>query len=150
MRTERERALDALNRLREEKISLTEAARLNGLTLEEVKEHIRPAIRKVRGRWRAQPWDRLEREMRFIDRKGLTVVTVRDSRTAKRVGRYFAAVEHYLETGDWSPLKEFRGRTFQSFGVIYPFITNPTLLKRLGKAGELSFENIYATVGGQS
>jgi hypothetical protein len=150
MRTPYQRGLAALARLRTERTSLTEAAREEGLTLEEAKEHVGRAIRKRRGRWRAKPWDRLEREMRFLDGKGLIAVTVRDSRSAQRIGRYMNAVDEFLRQGDPSVLDEFRGRSFQSFGETYDFITDPVVLKRLGKAGEAQFEQLYAMTGDQS
>jgi len=143
-------ALRALAYVRSEGLSLTRAARRVGLTRKEALEVISPYVFKSRGRWVATEWDRRPREMRFIDNKGLKSVTVKDSRTATKVGLYMNAVDEYLRTGDDFRLRMFAGRTFQSDGETYEFITNRELLKRLGNAGEIQFEEIYQLTGRQA
>jgi len=78
---------------------------------------------------------------------GLREIRVRDSREASLLGRYWAAVQKYLETGDASALRRIRRTTvINAKGKRFQLIRDLHELDRLGSAGVLSFETIYATV----
>lgn len=149
MNGERE-ALRALSYMRNEGLSLTRAAKRVGLTRKEALEHIRPYVFKRRERWHPTEYDRRVRVMRFLDSKGVIPIEVKDSRTARKVGRYWTAVDRYLKTGDDSLLDPFRSASFQSNGETFEYITDLQLLQRLGNAGQVQFEEIYALTGRQA
>ena len=69
---------------------------------------------------------------------------MRDSRTAARIAAHAAAVDRFLTTGDASALRQFRRKSFRAGKVAFPFLTNLRTLERLGNAGEVSFEDLYA------
>lgn len=72
-------------------------------------------------------------------------IAVRGSRQATLLGEYWNGVRKYLTTGDASGLKKFRGKKIRDTdGDQIPLITDLTELNRLGSAGVLSFESMYA------
>ena len=72
-----------------------------------------------------------------------------DDRTAfeelvRRTSR-LAFARLYLETGDASRLNKFRGKSIKDAdGAQIPFLTDRAELNRLGSAGVLAFESLYA------
>jgi hypothetical protein len=106
----------------------------------------RPALRKLRnGRWVARPNDRLLRVLEIPTRRGLMEIGVPDFRQASLLGRYWTAVEHYRDADDASELKQFRGKYIvDAKGRRVRLLTNLRKLDRLGSAGVLSFETLYA------
>jgi len=84
----------------------------------------------------------------FLFSDGLGEVRVRSSREASLVGRYWAAIDKYLATGDSSALKRIRRKTVKTAsGKRIQFIKDLAEIERLGSAGVLSFESLYAKVG---
>jgi len=106
----------------------------------------RPALRKLsNGRWAAKSHDHLLRVLVIPTRKGLREIGVRDSRQATVVGKFWTAVERYRDTGDASGLREFLGKYIvDANGKRVRLLTNLRELDRLGSAGVLSFETLYA------
>jgi hypothetical protein len=104
------------------------------------------AFRKLKnGRYAAKPIDRIPRVLVMPGRKGLVEIGVRDSRQASLLGKYWTAVERYRDTGDASGLREFRGKhIIDASGRRHRLLTNLRALDRLGSAGVLSFETLYA------
>jgi hypothetical protein len=98
------------------------------------------------GRYAAKPHDRLLRVVVVISkRKGLVEIATRDSRQASKAGRHSAAIQRYLETGDDSALKHFKGKNIiDAQGKRVPLLTDLDEVDRLGSAGVLSFESLYA------
>ena len=77
--------------------------------------------------------------------RAVTIRVSRYSRQASTLGKYWNAVHHYLQTGDASRLKKFRGKYITDVKrVRFPLLTNTDELDRLGSAGVLSFESLYA------
>lgn len=139
------RALEALSEMREQRKSLTQAARAAQTTPRTVKRHVAPALRKTRtGRYKPTPSDRLPRSLRFLTPEGIISVEVGGSRAASEIARHWAAVDRYLRTGQTDALREFRGRAIRVGKGRYPFVTDPRTLGRLARAGEVSFEDLYA------
>ena len=79
--------------------------------------------------------------------KGLIEIAVRDSRQRSQLGKYWNAVQRYLATGDAAGLRQFRSmRIADTTGKRVPLVTDVDELDRLGSAGVLSFESLYAGV----
>ena len=77
--------------------------------------------------------------------QGPQEISVRGLRTASLLGRYWVAVHKYYETGDVSELQKFQGKSITAVnGARYPLLTDLDVLNRLGSAGVLSFESLYA------
>lgn len=140
----RRRALDAVRLMRDEGRSLSRAAKAAGTTVAAVKRHAGAALETAeRGRYRAKASDRLLRPMLVPTPDGPVTLDVRDSRAASLLGRYWAAVGRYLETGDDGPLRRLRGKGITVNKRFYPLITDPHALDRLADGGELSFSDLY-------
>lgn len=76
---------------------------------------------------------------------GLDEISVRDSRQATQLAKYWNAVQRYLQKGDESALRKFTGkRITDAKGKAVPLLTDTHELDRLGNAGVLSFESLYA------
>lgn len=141
----RSRALDAISLMRRDNVSLSRAARLAGTTVNAVRRHAGRVLEQAdSGRYRAKPYDRMVREMRFLTREGVMVLSIRDSRSASKIARHMGAVDHYLKTGDDSRLRRLRGKGVWTNKRFYPFLTDLDALDRLANAGEVSFEELYA------
>jgi len=79
---------------------------------------------------------------------GVREVMIRGSKEASRLGKYWAAVQKYLQTGDDSVLIKFRDKSFaDATGKRYSFPTDLKQLDRQASAGVLSFESMYAGGG---
>jgi hypothetical protein len=108
----------------------------------------KPALRKLRnGRWAAKRTDRLLRVLQRLTPEGKVEVALSDSRQATVLGKYWNAVELYRDTGDSSRLQEFEGEyIIDAAGNHLPLLTDLGTIDRLGSAGVLSFETLYARV----
>jgi hypothetical protein len=139
-----ERSLDVVSRVRQGE-ALSRAAKAVGIAPDTVVRYAGSALtRGPRGRWMAKPFDRLVRRMRFLDERGSFSVEPANSREASKLADYWNAVDHFLTTGDDRALRRFvrmRLRTRQKTSL--RFLTDLDALERLGRAGELSFEDLY-------
>ncbi len=142
--TSRRRALDAVAQMRKGK-SLTRAAKLVHTTPRTIRKYARSTLVKApKGRYEAQGYDRLTREMRFLTPQGVEALRITSSASASRIGEYWNAVDHYLRTGHSERLRAFRGKAVQVRGGKHAFITDELTLERLANAGEVRFEDLYA------
>jgi hypothetical protein len=142
----RERALHALSLMRADRFSLARASKEMAMTPMMVRRYVGTALAKApNGRYRAKPFDRLRRALNFLTEEGQIPIVVHSSKSASRIGRYWAAVNRYLKTGDFSGIEDFRSKAIRAGSKRYVFVTDPHVLKRLGNAGELSIEHIYAS-----
>ena len=134
--------------MRADRLSLHRASREFGLDPRTVIRWGKAALRKrPSGRYAARPHDTLLRVLVVPSSQGLIEIAVRDSRQASRLGEYWAAVQKYLETGDASPIQKFQGkRVIDASRKRVPLLTDLEQLDRLGSAGALSFESLYARV----
>jgi hypothetical protein len=137
-----------ISKMRAECISLRRASKEFGIDPEMVLKFGRSALRKQKsGKYIAKKTDRLLRMMSILTPKGRSQTSVRDSRQASMLGRYWAAVQRYLQTGDDSALHEFQGKKITDASrKRHPLITDLNQLNTLGSAGVLSFESLYAGV----
>ena len=140
----RQRALDALSRMRTDGLSMSAAAREAGTTVNAIKRHAGTALVQTEGgRYRAKRTDRISRALQFPTESGMITLHVRDSRSASRTSAYWHAVRRYIATGDDKGLRKFRGKVVRVNKRGYPFVTDTDVLDRLFDAGELSFDDIY-------
>jgi hypothetical protein len=137
-----------ISKMRAEGVSRQKASKEFGIDPDVVSKLGRSALRKGRnGRYVARRTDRLLRILGELTPKGRREVAIRDSRQASLLGKYWAAVQLYLQTGDDSALREFQGKKFtDASGKRHAFITDLNQLDALGSAGVLSFESLYAGV----
>lgn len=136
---------NAIARMRKEGISLRRAARESKVAPRTVIKRAPSALRKGKsGRYSAKTSDRLVRPLMIPTPEGSTEIEVRGLKAASLLGRYWAAVHKYYETGDTS-VKKFSGESITATdGVKHPLLTDLDVLNRLGYAGVFSFESLYA------
>ena len=85
--------------------------------------------------------------MVVLTEDGKQEIAVRDSRQATLIAEHWNASDKYLATGEQSPLGKFKGKTItDANGAEHLLLTDTAELDRLGNAGVLSFESIYARV----
>jgi hypothetical protein len=144
-----QRVIDVVAAMRADDQSLQQAARDAGISPATVLRLAGSAIRKRSGgRYVAAPSDSLLRVVVIPTADGLTEVSLRNSKDATAVAEYLNAVHRYLSKGDASALASFRSVSIRSVeGERLTFVTDPATLDRLGSAGVLSFESIYARGG---
>ena len=142
------RVAHVVSKMRADGLSLRQASREFELDPRTVLRWGGPALRKRRnGRYAAKASDRLLRLLMVPTHKGPREIAVRDSRQASQLAEYWDAVHKYLETGAASALRKFRGkRITEASGTQVPLLTDVVELDRLGSAGVLSFESLYARV----
>jgi hypothetical protein len=141
----RNRALHVLARMRRGE-SLSHAARA---------EHVKPVtVRKYLGsqfrqdapgkRWKSTKSDRLTAYLNVLTPLGQMTVPVRGSRERNRLARYNIALARWRrgEPGADAELEAFEGQTVSG----HPLITDVNLLATLEDAGELDFEELYASI----
>lgn len=141
-----DRVLRVITKMRSERVSLSKAAKEAGLTPRTVINWGGRALKKrSNGRYTVTRTDSLLRVLQVPTPDGARDIAVRSSRAATTLGKYWDAVQKYLRTGDGSVIKTFIGKHIKdASGQKVPLITELAELKRLGSAGVLSFETIYA------
>ena len=76
---------------------------------------------------------------------GASEIVVRGRHIAGQLGRYWSALQRYLQTGDASRLEKFQGKSIRAAdGTQIHLLTDRRELNRLGSAGVLSFESLYS------
>ena len=136
----------AMTAMRSEGLSLTKAAQVYHLDPRTMLRYAGSGLRKdSSNKYKPRPSDRLLRPMVIPTEHGLAEIAIRSSRDATKVAKYWDAVQWYLETGDASRLKPFQSHEIiDASGARVPLIVDLSELERLGSAGVLSFESIYA------
>jgi hypothetical protein len=140
------KAAHVLSAMRTEKVSLRQASREQGISPSTVLRHAKAGLRKTSsGIYAARKSDRLLRVLVIPTPGGLAEIATADSRAATVVAEYWNAVTIYLETGDDGELARFRGQSIiDAQGNAVPLLTDLDELERLGSAGVLSFQSLYA------
>ncbi len=156
-REKRSDAIEVLSLMRREGLGLRPALRRfkaenpgSRLGERSALKYIRPALHKAKGRWTTKSSDRLLRIMLVPTKRGVVEIEIRDSRTASSLGAYWNAVRRFLETGDTSGLRPFRGKFITVGKLAYPFVTDPRSLSRLAEGGEFELDSIYDQPGSRS
>jgi hypothetical protein len=131
--------------MRTENVSFTKAAKQAGLNPRTALRLGRSGFRKRHGQYQPKRSDGLLRPVVIPTPEGTRLIGVRDLRQAVLLADYWNAVQKYLETGDASALEEFQGKhVTDAVGRQIQLITDLDELNRLGNAGSLSFESLYA------
>jgi hypothetical protein len=138
---------NTVSEMRADGISLTKASRQFKVNPRTVKRLAGSALRKLgNGQYAAKPNDRIFRVITVLaKRKGLVQVATMDFRQAKKASKHSAAVESYRDAGEASALAKFKRKYIvDASGKRIALMTDLDDLDRLGSAGELSFESLYA------
>ncbi len=135
-----------VSRMRDDGVSLRRAARDANTSPKTVIRLAGSAVRKGKqGRYVAASRDRLLRVIVIPMDNGTREIATRDSRQATQVSRYYHALRRFLRTGDASALRTFEGQQITTLGnERVALVTDVDAVKRLGNAGVLSFESLYA------
>jgi hypothetical protein len=141
-----QRATEAIAKMRKEGLSLRAASRESSVSPATVTRWAGSALKKTPGgRYQVKKSDQLLRVMKVPGPNGLVEVGIKGSKQASLLGEYSAAVDRYLKTGDSSRLDKFKDKEIKdATGKPIVLITDRKELNRLGGAGVLSFESIYA------
>jgi hypothetical protein len=143
--TTEERVFRVLGRMRRDDVSLSVAARLEGIKPETVVRRARNALYRLGpGKpWQVTQSDQLSAVMTILTRFGPTTVVVRGSRERKLLGRYNFALRMWRagEHGADAAIGTFRGKTVGG----HTLITDTKLLIQLEEAGRLDFDNLYSS-----
>ncbi len=140
------RVVHVISKMRADGVSLRHAAREFGVDPRTVTRWGAPALKKrPNGKYAAKASDRLLRVLLVPTHQGTREIATRDSRQATQLAEYWDAVQKYLQTGDTSALRKFRGKRIKDAGgKPVRLLTRVEELDRLGNAGVLSFESLYA------
>lgn len=135
-----------ISKMRTDAVSLSAASREFGIDPRTILKRASSALLKLdTGRYIAKDNDRISRVLLIPTPEGLREITLANSRQASQLAKYWDAVQKYLGTGDASALTRFEGKDIKSAGrERIPLLTNLGELDRLGSAGVLSFESVYA------
>jgi hypothetical protein len=133
-------------KMRSEGVSLSKAAKEFAVDSRNVVDLAKAALRKQNnGRYVAKKADKLLRVLVVPSPDGLKEVVVRDSETASKIAQYSDAVQKYLRTGDTARLTKFkRLKLKDANGKRISLLVDVVELNRLGSAGVLTFESLYA------
>lgn len=137
-----------ISKMRAGRVSLRRASKEIGVDPSRVLKLGRSALRKQKsGKYVARKADKLLRILSILTPEGRREIAVRDSQQASTLGRYWAAVQRYLQMGDDSALRKFKGKKITDASrKRQSLITDLNQLDTLGSAGVLSFESLYAGV----
>ena len=107
----RDRALHVLAAMRHDpRLSLTHAARMQGVKAATVKKYLSSALKKANGKFRATRSDRYTATLYIPDADGNPVaVKTHSSKDREAVGKYLRDLGRYLR-GDRSALSAWRGK----------------------------------------
>lgn len=135
----------AVSLMRENDRSASAAARASWIPPRDFISRGRSALRKLKtGRYVAKSNDHLFRPVIVVSSKGPVEVATRNLREASKASQHSAAVQRYLETGDDSAIRRFKGKYItDAEGNRVALLTDLDELDELGFAGELSFESLY-------
>lgn len=135
-----------ISKMRSDRASLRKASREFELDPRVVSRLGKSALRKRKnGQYVAKRKDTLLRILAIPTADGVREIAVRDSRQATILGKYWAAIQKYLQTGEDSALKKIRRkRITDASGKKIPLVLDTAVLDQLGSAGVLSFESLYA------
>jgi hypothetical protein len=141
-----DRIIGVVSKMRGEKVSLEKASRESGVSPRTVKRWAGSALQKSSsGKWSPNKDDTLLRVLIVQTPEGRREIGVLGFRKASLIGEYSNAVSKYLQTGDASGLKRFRGKKIRAAdGEQISLLTDLAELNRRGSAGVLSFESLYA------
>jgi hypothetical protein len=130
-------------------VSLRRAAAEYGIDPRTVERYAGSALRRRKnGRYAAKASDTLLRRLVVPVHGGQVEVVVRGSKVASQIAKRSAAQREFLASGDDTEMRSLAEiPVLDAYGNEVPFLTDLDELERLGAAGVLSFESIYARAG---
>ena len=136
-----DRALRAVRLMRDENLSLTRAARTEGVSPSTVRRYVPGSLEKRTGRWRAHIGyrDRTPREIETISGGQRVAIITTNLSQASQLAKYKQAVEHYLGEGDDSLLRGFKGAVVEG----YELETDLDEIDRIYELGQLEDWRLY-------
>ena len=139
----RDRALHVLAAMRHDpKLSLTRAAKMQGVKPKTVQKYLPSAIRKRKGKFKVTKSDRYSKTFYIPDADGKDIaVKTRSSKERRQLGQYLSDLGRYLR-GDRNALLKWHGRKIA--GV--PLVTDGRTLKTIEPM--LSDFSLYRTLNG--
>lgn len=142
------RVVHVISKMRSEGKSLTQASNEFGVDRRMVQARAGSILQKTKsGRYVVKRNDRLLRVLVVPGQYGSRQVAVKGSLTASKLAEYSDAVQKYLRTGNPSSLQKYRNvKLKDEKGEPIELITDLNELQKLGSAGVLSFESLYARV----
>ena len=143
-----DRVGQVISKMQSSEISLQKASREIGVSQKTVVKLAGSALRKrANGKYAVNKSEKILRVLVMPTSEGLKEIAVRGFEAASKIGKYDAAVQKYLRTGDDSKLKRFRRLKLKdASGKRIQFLTDTAELKRQGLLGQFSFESLYARV----
>jgi len=135
-----------LTAMRTEKVSLSVASAEHRISPATVKRHAGSNLRKTsKGTYKARASDSMLRILVLPQDGKMAEVATRDSRSATIVAEYSNAMHQFLSTGDTDELMKYEGMfIIDAQGNRVALLTDLTELERLGSAGVLSYQSLYA------
>ena len=137
-----ERALERMKNGESQK----SAAKAQRVSVEQLRRYLKENTRAKR---RGNKWviiDRRPVSMVIVSRGKFISIDV-PYRSKGKVGRFWNAVNSFLETNDRIFLKPYENDGIRDAnGKFHPWETDPNTLRKLDSIGELSFVDIYANV----
>lgn len=127
--------------------TLAGAAHSIGVSPERLRHYLsRTGIVEKQGRrWIVKEDHRTRQMLVFSGGEALQVLVTLEA--GSLIGRYMAAVGHFLETNDPTHLQPFEGQSVTDiYGTVYSFETHPNVLYRLDATGGETFEQVYRIV----
>jgi hypothetical protein len=136
--------------MRRRKISLSKAARQEGIKPETLRRYAGRALyRSGPGKpWKARSEDQIAQSMTVITSRGPLNVIVGNSRERKLLHAYDVALRMFRagEDGAGAALRAFKGKKVGG----HTLITDTKLLTQLEEAGQLDFDALYTSFGAGS
>ena len=141
-----DRIIGAISKMREDNVSLERASQDTRVSPKAVKRWAGSALQKSgSGKWSPKKDDDLLRVLLVHTPEGRREIGVRGFRKARQIAEYSNAVSLYVQTGDSSKLKKFRGKNIRATnGEQISLLTDLAEVIRRASAGVLSFESLYA------
>ena len=145
----RERALNALSKMRREHLSLSKACREEHIKPATLRRYAGSALRqdKPGGRFRATAGDSFRRDLQIPTTHGMTVFPIYGSKNASIIAKYLNAVSAFQRNKP-NNLASFKGKTVKARGQEIELLTDPAILMQLVEADALHFDQLYASATG--
>ncbi len=142
----RVRALAVLRLMRRGK-SLLSASHAEGIKPETVLKHLGSVLYKRGRKWRAKKNDNLERGLVIYENGRRRTIIVKGNKKASIIGRYYNDERKALYSGNWGPLKKYKGTRVRDIDdEFHYFETDLEVIQEIESRKENhEFEEIYDT-----
>jgi hypothetical protein len=128
--------------VRRENISVTHAARLEGVDLRTVRKYASGSLSREGRQWVVAKEDHFLRYLALPGSSGLVTIPVRSSKEARQASAYLAAVARWARSGNERELAGWRGWKIGD----HELLTDPRTLRELRDAGLLHLDQLYSAL----